>query len=88
MNCVIYRINKNSVADCDVILDRFYDKTVLLASEKAAMSATFPQFLKESKLVPDHKLGSKRLMNNFRPISVLSSLSKIIERVLSDGYIE
>jgi len=44
----------------------------------------FPDKLKTSIVTPIHKSGCKDSAGNYRPISVLSPLSKIIERCASD----
>ena len=41
---------------------------------------TFPKPWKEAKVTPLHKGGSKENMDNYRPISLLSTASKIFER--------
>ena len=45
---------------------------------------TFPISLKKAKVVPIFKKGSKLDKSNYRPISVLPALSKIIERHIYD----
>lgn len=42
----------------------------------------FPPSLKTARVIPIHKAGSKTDVNNYRPISVLSVLSKILEQLL------
>ena len=42
----------------------------------------FPNNLKIAKVIPILKQGSRSSCNNYRPISVLSSLSKIFERCI------
>ena len=42
----------------------------------------FPHKLKLAKVVPVHKKGDKNLLNNYRPISVLSTFSKIFEKLI------
>ena len=39
----------------------------------------YPAILKKARVVPLHKNGSKLLLNNYRPISVLSNINKIFE---------
>lgn len=46
------------------------------------LSGTFPQELKTSRVNPIYKSGKKNCMNNYRPISVVSVLSKIVEKVI------
>lgn len=43
---------------------------------------TFPDLLKESKIVPLFKSGDKTDPSNFRPVSVLPVLSKIFEKLM------
>ena len=42
----------------------------------------FPSCLKIAKVIPIHKSGSKKLTNNFKPISLLSVFSKIFEKLI------
>ena len=42
----------------------------------------FPQQLKNARVVPIFKEGSRTEVENYRPISLLSSLSKIYEKLM------
>jgi len=42
----------------------------------------FPSNLKISKVVPLYNSGSFELLNNYRPISLISSISKILEKLV------
>ena len=42
----------------------------------------FPDVLKVTKVIPIHKSDDKSKVNNYRPISVLNSISKILEKLL------
>jgi Reverse transcriptase (RNA-dependent DNA polymerase) len=44
----------------------------------------FPAKLKTSKTVPIFKAGDKTLCDNYRPISLLSSISKILEKAVAN----
>ena len=44
------------------------------------MSSTFPDDMKIAKVTPLHKKKDKTDVGNYRPISVLSIVSKILER--------
>ena len=43
----------------------------------------FPSALKLSRVVPIHKAGKTDICDNYRPIALLSSISKILEKVVS-----
>ena len=45
-------------------------------------SETFPAAWKRSVVVPLHKSGDRSMVNNYRPVSLLCSLSKVYEIVL------
>ena len=45
-------------------------------------NGVFPETLKVAKVTPIFKSGEEELVNNYRPISVLSCFSKIFERVM------
>ena len=42
----------------------------------------FPSSLKLADVIPVFKKGSKNLKHNYRPISILKSISKVYERVM------
>ena len=44
----------------------------------------FPNSLKVAKVIPIHKHGSKSKVENYRPISLLSVISKVFEKALSN----
>lgn len=46
--------------------------------------AKFPCSWKEGKIIPVFKKGDRKLMSNYRPISILPSLSKIVESIVKD----
>ena len=46
-------------------------------------TGTFPSHLKTSRTIPIFKSGNPLLCDNYRPISLLSSLSKILEKIIS-----
>ena len=48
----------------------------------------FPHALKTAKVIPIHKGGSKDDVSNYRPISLLSSFSKIYEKLMHKRVLE
>ena len=51
-----------------------------LIFNKCVTTGIYPACLKQAKVTPIYKGGIKHISTNFRPISVLSSFSKIFER--------
>lgn len=51
-------------------------------------SGTFPSLLKTAEVIPIHKRNAVDDVNNYRPISLLSSLSKVIERLVYDRMLK
>ena len=49
---------------------------------KSIMNGVFPNRLKQARVVPLFKGGDSSSMINYRPISILSTMSKILERVM------
>ena len=45
--------------------------------------ANFPNSLKLSRIVPIHKSGNREICDNYRLIALLSSFSKILEKIVS-----
>ena len=48
----------------------------------------FPKNLKTAKVIPIHKTGEKTLMKNYRSISILPVVSKIIENVMHTQLVD
>jgi len=43
---------------------------------------TFPNELKYAMVIPIYKLGDPFILNNYRPLSLLSSFSRLLERII------
>jgi hypothetical protein len=48
---------------------------------------TFPDKLKNCRVIPVFKAGDQLDVDNYRPISLLSSVSKILEKIVADKLI-
>lgn len=44
---------------------------------------TVPEKMKIAKIIPIYKSGNKKLFNNYRPISILPSFSKLLEKLVT-----
>ena len=53
----------------------------------AIMSFSLPSYLKLADVTPVHKKGRKDMKENFRPVSILPTLSKIFEKCLFAKYL-
>ena len=48
----------------------------------------FPQSFKISKIIPQYKKGDHSLLTNYRPISLLPTISKVFKRIIYDQMYE
>ena len=63
-------------------------QVLTLIINQSFMSGIFPDQLKVAKVLPLYKKGESDLINNYRPISILSSLSKVFERIMHNQLTE
>ena len=63
---------------CSPVIDEYVCKIV----NKCIRAECFPRQLKIAKVVPMFKKGDKTQPENYRPISILSPIGKVIEKVL------
>ena len=82
-------LNLNAATGLDNLPGKFLVKNLdlLIPSIKflindSIKSGIFPDVLKVAKVIPVFKSGSRKLLNNYRPISLLPFLSKMFEKVI------
>ena len=64
------------------ICDKSLVKPLILLFENSAKSSSYPDIWKKSNIIPVHKKNDKRLVNNYRPISLLPIFGKIFEKII------
>ena len=82
-NCIPAKIIKENSSTCILYLKQLINESIL--------SSTFPNKLKLAEVIPIYKKGDPLDKENYRPISLLSHVSKIYERILFNqinDYIE
>lgn len=52
------------------------------------LEGTFPSILKTARVFPLHKKGDNTLAENYRPVAILSTISKILERAVFNRIVE
>ena len=57
-------------------------KPLTLIINQSLSTGVFPESLKVSKVIPLYKKSDKAMLDNYRPISILPSISKIFERII------
>lgn len=92
---IIKSLKNNTKPGLDGISSKFVKETykkyitvLLYLVNKSFETGIFPEKLKEAVVIPIFKKGSKTECNNYRPISLLSSLSKIFEKAMKERLIE
>ena len=68
------KILKSVKAELASILEKLFNHCVT--------HHTFPETLKIARIVPIHKSGNQSIVNNYRPILVLPTISKIFEKII------
>ena len=63
-------------------------KPLTLIINQMITTGIFPESFKISKIIPLYKKGDHSLLTNYRPISLLSTISKVFERIIYDRMYE
>ena len=64
------------------ICDKSLLKPLIILFENSIKSSCYPDIWKKSNVIPAHKKNDKRLVNNYRPISLLPIFGKIFEKII------
>ena len=62
------------ISDISIHLSKFFNLSLL--------SGVYPDKLKISKTIPIFKKGDPHLTSNYKPISLLSNINKILEKIM------
>ena len=64
------------------ICDKSILKPLILLFENSIKSSYYPDIWKKSNIIPVHKKNDKKLVNNYRPISLLPIFGTIFEKII------
>ena len=72
-----------------VIKTTVHEVAVLLAHvfNQSFLTGTVPDNTKIAKIVPIFKSGNKKILNNYRPISILPAFSKLLEKLVCNRLV-
>lgn len=94
IRAIILNLRSDAAAGWDGISSKFLKSAehtltpiITFICNLAIRTGKFPRALKKAMVLPIHKSGDRMLVNNYRPISILPSLSKILERVINTALV-
>ena len=73
------KVIKTTVHEVAVPLAHIFNQSFL--------TGTFPDNMKIAKIVPIFKSGNKKILNNYRPISILPAFSKLLEKLVCNRLV-
>ncbi len=57
------------------------------AGKNCRRTGQFPQLFKQCRVIPIFKAGDPLECDNYRPISLLSSISKVLEKIVAEKLV-
>lgn len=88
INKIITELKNKTTSDYKIpalkmaTLSHRFNATLAEIVNLSFVTGVFPSQMKIAKVIPIHKSGSKKDISNYRPISLLSSFSKIFEKIM------
>lgn len=86
---IAHNLQPNKASGCDDISPKIIKCVITEIAgaltdifNESLLNGTFPNSMKLAKVTPIHKGDDRRLMSNYRPISVLPTFSKILEKIM------
>ena len=86
---LLTKLNTNKASGPDMISNKILKEAALPLAEplsdifnKSFLSGKFPTSWKCPNVIPIHKKGDRQVTSNYRPISLLSNISKLQERIV------
>lgn len=69
-------------------IDQFIAEPLVFIINKCFETGVFPDRLKTAVIKPIFKSGDKTICSNYRPISLISNIAKIVEKILTSRIVE
>ena len=95
---IVHKFNNKTSTDGNGIEMALIKKVISMVADPlthicnlSLKTGTFPSQMKTAKVIPVYKAGDKHLFTNYRPISLLSQFSKILEKIFAarlDSFID
>lgn len=95
VNSIIMSLRTSSAPGCDKIPTSVLKtyRSLLIGPithvcNLSLLNGIFPTCFKKAIVIPVHKSGDKKIPSNYRPISLLSVLSKVLEKIVNKRLIK